>query len=175
MFRWRKAHFLHSIAARTPGPRPQRRRGAIRIGDFHGDSKGTSAVEFALIAPVLIMMGLGLLIFGIALNNKSIVIHAAAAGIQQFSVSRGAATPYTTTVTAIKSAATGLTTASLGITITANGAACASDSACTTALQGAGGQSATVLVTYPCNLQVMGVNYGASTCQLSSSATGMIQ
>jgi hypothetical protein len=37
------------------------------------------------------------------------------------------------------------------------------------------GQSATVKLTYPCNLTIMGVNYGGSVCTLSAQSTYTVQ
>jgi Flp pilus assembly protein TadG len=170
---WRPDRIPRAVATDSFMDRPERR--------FRRAVEGASVVEFALIAPVLLLMGLGLIVFGFTLNNKSIVVHAAAAGIQQFTISRGASTPFTATTATINSAAVGLTpfgltSPTLTITLSVNGAACASDSACATALSANASQSASVRVSYPCSLQVMGFSYGGgASCQVFSTATGMIQ
>jgi Flp pilus assembly protein TadG len=163
---------------RSPGRGFSRDR---RPDAFLADCKGISAVEFALIAPVMLLMGLGLIVFGFTMNNQTIIVHAAAAGVQQFTMSRGLAKPFSATTTTINSAATGLTpfgltSPTLTITLTVNGAACATDSACATALTANPSTTATVSVSYPCSLQVMGFSYGGgASCRLYSSAAGMIQ
>ncbi len=139
------------------------------------------------------------MVFGVAMNNKSILINAANAGVSELTLLRcsgssctASATktcssanptlsPYSCVTTAIDAAAAGLVpSASLPtvtITIGAGSSAttCASDATCLSALSTAAGQSATVQLTFPCNLQVMSHDYSGAGCPLSSSATGMVQ
>ena len=96
-------------------------------------------------------------------------------GASQLIVSRGSATPYTTTTGVVNAAATGLTTASLTITVKVNGATCASDAACQTALSNAASQQASVSVAYPCNLTVMDVNFAPGGCTLQATIVGLVQ
>jgi len=139
-----------------------------------GDRGGASAVEFALLAPILLLLAVGMAQFGIVLNQYIMLTEAVRDGARLLSIARGSATPYTSTVNQVKSSAGTLTSTSLTITTTVNGTACATDSACSTALSSASGQSASVSATYPCHLQVMGINF-ISSCTLSSSTTEMIE
>lgn len=139
------------------------------------DRSGVAAVEFVLVAPVLIMMGLGFLVFGVAMLKIMTVSYAADAGISTLTISRGSSTPYTAATTAINNAATGLTISNITTTVTVNGTACSTNSTCATALSTAMGKSATVSLTYPCNLQFYGYNYGSSVCPYTSTVTGMVQ
>ena len=163
----------------TPPDTPPLDRGNISVPGSRvhhrsfGDS-GVSAVEFALIAPVLLTIVLGLCQFGITLSNYITLTGATQAGALLFGVSRGAGTPMTSTVDQIESSAPNLTPADLTITLSVNGTACSSDSACATALSAAAGKPAAVTASYPCSLVVMGINY-APTCTLTVNMTEIIQ
>ncbi len=135
---------------------------------------GIAAVEFALIAPVLLLILLGTVQFGIALNNYLELTGAVGSGALEFSMSRSATTPYTATTTAITSSLSNLTAKNIKLTLQVNGTACSTDAGCASALSAGEGGTAIVQATYPCNLTVMGVNF-APNCTLSSVASGMIQ
>jgi Flp pilus assembly protein TadG len=134
---------------------------------------GVTAIEFAIISPVLLTMLLGMFQFGSAMNNYMVLTNAAAKGALTIALSRGTTTPYTTTKSAITAAAPNLTSTSITTTVTINGTACTTDSACTTAL--VAGVSAVVKTTYPCNLTVMGINYAPSGCTLKAQTAQMVQ
>jgi Flp pilus assembly protein TadG len=148
------------------------------------DEAGSSAVEFALLMPVALAIMLGGIVFGIAFNIYLMVTTAAEAGTFQLAVSRGASTPYSNTIAAVDNAAPALTPSQLTITVTVNGTACASDSACQTALTNAGGQQGTVSVSYPVSLSIIktfmqgipgwGASY-ASNITVNAQSTGRIQ
>ena len=113
-------------------------------------------------------------VFGVALNNYVILTNAAQAGALQFAISREASTPWTNTRSETFGAAPSVTQASLTITLKVNGTACASDTACQTALSANAGQRASVQALYPCSLIVLAVNY-APSCTLTVNTTGRIQ
>jgi Flp pilus assembly protein TadG len=138
------------------------------------DRAGASAIEFALVAPILLVLLMGTAKFGIALNSYVMLTEAVADGAHYLALSRGTATPYTSTVSQVNGTASNLTVANLTITTLINGTACSTNSTCQTALNTAAGLPAKVTATYPCDLTVMGVNY-LPTCTLSSSTTLMIQ
>jgi len=144
------------------------------------DESGIAAVEFALIIPVLMFFVVSSLELGSVFNDFLVITNAAEAGTFHLTVSRGASTPYTSTVTAVKSStylsASQLT--QLTVTVNVNGTPCATDSACQTALTNAAGQSATVTVSYPCdftNLQIGNYQWNIPYCPLTSQSTGRIQ
>ena len=134
---------------------------------------GVSALEFAIILPVLLTMLLGIFQFGTAINDYLVLTNAAAKGALTLALSRGTATPYTSTTAAINAAAPNLDTTKITTTVTVNGSACSSDSACQTNLLA--GNTASVRTTYPCNLVVMGRNYAPSGCTLSAHTAQMVQ
>ncbi|HEY1750847.1 MAG TPA: TadE/TadG family type IV pilus assembly protein [Caulobacteraceae bacterium] len=141
-----------------------------------GDRSGAQAVEFALIAPLLIMLIMGTVQFSIALNNYIELTEAVRTGGRTLAISRAmaSATPYSTAVSNIKSSAGNLTPAHISITMSVNGTACATDSACSTALSAAAGQTASVSATYPCNLTVIGFNF-VPHCTLSSQTSDLVE
>jgi Flp pilus assembly protein TadG len=137
--------------------------------------RGTVAVEFAIVVPVLLVILTGIAQFGLTLNQYVMLTNAVATGAQLFSISRGTtSTPYTSTVTAIEGAALTLTPANLTITLSVNGTACTTDSACQTALTNNATNPATVSATYPCSLQIAFYNFWPG-CALSSQVTELIQ
>lgn len=122
---------------------------------------------------VLIM---GIIQFSITLNNYIELTEAVRTGARNLAISRAmaSATPYTTTVSNIGSSAGNLTAANITITISVNGTACSTDSGCSSALSAAAGQTASVTATYPCNLQVMGVNF-LQNCTLQSQTSDLVE
>ena len=136
------------------------------------DKRGVTALEFAIAAPVMLALGIGMMKFGVAMSHYIMLNNAAAQGATTFAFSRGTTTPRATTLTAVNNAAPSLTAASITKTLSVNGTECATDEACKNAL--AAGATARVVVTYPCDLSVMGVNY-KSSCSLSASSSQMVQ
>ncbi len=138
-----------------------------------GDRRGAVAFEFILIAPFLFFLLFGILIFGIALNNQLELTAAAQQGAQTLSFGRGTATPYTTAISAVTSAAFNLTSGSIGRTVTVGGSTCATDTACTSLLTS--GATASVALTYPCSMTVMGITFGPTPCNLYSTSAATVQ
>ena len=130
--------------------------------------RGTALVEFALLAPVLLLILLGTAQFGLTLGQYVTMTNAVGVGAMQFAVSRSDTQPYTDAVNSVKAAATILTPASLTITLTVNGTVCgpmptcAGNAACATALTSNVGQPAQVSATYPCNLLIMWYKFCAN-------------
>ena len=87
------------------------------------DAAGTAAIEFAFIAPALMLLALGTVQFGLTLNNYISLTDAVRTGSRQLAVSRGGSTPYTDTVNQIYRSAPNLTRATLTIAVSVNGTA----------------------------------------------------
>ena len=133
--------------------------------------RGVTALEFAFVGPVLLMILLGIFWVGLAINNYSIITNAAEQGAQSLALSRGTTSPYSTALAAIDAAAVTLNTSNLTVTMTVGGTACTSTS-CTVATAGAVAQ---VTVAYPCNLVIYNKNYGGSPCSLTVTAANVVQ
>lgn len=146
-----------------------------RLGcDILSDRAGSPAVEFALIAPLLFALMMGIIQVGIVFNNYVELIDGVRAGSRNLAISRSTTTPWTTSTAAVTASAANLTVANVVVTLKVNGVTCASDSTCVTALSTAAGEPASVSATYPCNLAIMGINY-ATSCSLSSQSTERIE
>jgi Flp pilus assembly protein TadG len=137
---------------------------------------GTAAVEFALVAPMLLLLVLGMCQFGITLNQYLTLTNAVRSGARLLSISRGGATPWTDTINQVHGSAPNLTPGSLTIVTTVNGTTCAADATCKAALSAAGatGAPAIVSATYPCSLAFFGDNF-APGCTLTSQTTERIE
>jgi Flp pilus assembly protein TadG len=135
--------------------------------------RGVVALEFVLVAPVLLLLLFGILYFGIALNNYLMLTAAAEQGAQTLSLGRGTSSPYSTAVAALDSAAANLNTSEINQTVTIGGSSCSGDSACSTLLTA--GAIASVALTYPCDLTFLGYNFGGSSCTLSTQSAATVQ
>jgi Flp pilus assembly protein TadG len=134
--KWTSSRLAAAVPARSRKVAPRRRQGGI------------AAIEFALLAPPLLVIVLGIAQFGWLLGNYVMVTNAASSGARYFAAERGAATPYTSTTTQVTTSAAYLTSGNLSITTYVNGTQCTSDSDCATALSAAANSPATVTVTY---------------------------
>jgi Flp pilus assembly protein TadG len=137
---------------------------------------GQSLVEFALVLPMLLMLVVGAAVFGIALNQYLTLTNATNISAQTLAISRlQTSDPCNLTTTTFYAAAPDLTHASLNFTILLNGI----DVGGTTCTAGAAdmlqGAPASVTVTYPCNLTILGVNFAPSGCTLSAQTSESIQ
>lgn len=139
-------------------------------------------MEFALAAPALILVLLGIIQVGLTLNNYIMLTGGTQVAARQFALSRGSATPTTDTVNRLYGSTQTLTKANLTITLQVNGTACASghppadatNTACQAALNSQQGQPATVIASYPCSLKFYGHDF-APGCTLTSRTTESIE
>jgi Flp pilus assembly protein TadG len=150
-----------------------KRRSSVWLKAARQDRAAT-AVEFALILPILLTMLFAILQFGLTLNNDIQLTDAIREGARAFSSGRALGTPVTSADAIITSNAPSLMPiANVSPKFAVSGTACTSDAACT-ALMTTAGLSATVTGTYSCNLTVMGVNF-AKNCTLSASTTDLLE
>jgi Flp pilus assembly protein TadG len=107
-------------------------------------------VEFAIVAPILLLILMGIMQLGVVYNNWVTLTDAARAGARKAAVCRTGCSPDSTTATvnAVKNSATNLNQANLGVTVISTWA------------QGA---DATVTATYPWAINVMGVVVASGT------------
>jgi Flp pilus assembly protein TadG len=172
---------IGSRAKASPGARVDIRRRGKRARARH--EQGQAILEFAFALPLLLILVLGMITFGVALNNYEEMTNGATVGAQALSISRGQTNDPCKTVTTPFAAATpNLTQASLKFTITiapqTGGAYSSTATSCaagTATLLTAEGGTATVKVTYPCNLTVFGVKFSPNTCTLTAQTAEIIQ
>jgi Flp pilus assembly protein TadG len=155
------------------------------LQSLSGNRRGIAAVEFAMIAPVLLFLGVGFVQFGMVLNQYVELTDGVRVAARQLALSRTDASAYTDTLAAAGNATTNLNADSLNwyVCIDTAGGTCASGAAtrcstnttCTTSLTTAGaGKAVTITATYSCSLVVMGHDF-LPGCRLSSSTTEMLE
>lgn len=136
-------------------------------------NEGASAVEFALVLPVLLMVLTAIMAFGVTFSNYEQLTDGVREAERVFALSRSSAAPYTLATTALQTGTPGLIFKNIKPTFTVNGAACANDASCVTALSGAIGGSSSLTATYKCTLAIVGVSLPA--CNLSASTTELVE
>ena len=99
-------------------------------------------VEFTIVLPILLLLLLGILQFGVVFNNYITLTDAVRAGARQAAVGRSVADPAGAAVSRVRASATDLDQAKLSVSVT---------SAWT---QGA---DVTVIATYPYSIQLLGM------------------
>ena len=111
---------------------------------------GQAMTEFAIVAPILLLILMGIMQLGVVYNNWVTLTDAARAGARKAAVCRSGCSPDATTAAtnAVKNSAANLNQANLGVTVTSTWA------------QGA---DATVTATYPWAINVMGVVVASGT------------
>lgn len=109
---------------------------------------GQSAVEFALVLPLLCLLLYGVVQFGIIFNNYETLIDAARAGARQAILIRLSGETPAVGVQAVRSAASSLNQSELGVSVT--------DPDWTTA-----GTDVTVTATYPYSINLLGLVVGS--------------
>jgi Flp pilus assembly protein TadG len=106
--------------------------------------RGQTAVEFALVAPILIVLLLAVLQLGIAFNHYLTLTDAARAGARRAAVDRLAGNGPADGAAAVRRAATDLDAAKLGVTVTSTDWT-------------RPGSDVTVTATYPFEVSILGM------------------
>ncbi len=144
------------------------------------EERGSAIIEMAAVTPLLLIMVLGIMQFGVAFNNNLMVTDAVRAGARALSTTRGGADPCTTAANKLRAAAVGLTLSNLSVTIRVNGTdygpgAAGSVPSCSGAgVSMAGGDDATATGSYPCSLVVFGMNF-LPGCTLTSQTVVRVE
>lgn len=144
---------------------------------FQTETLGSSMVEFALVAPMVLAMFTGICAFGVAFNNQLTLNRAVGFGAQYLQIDRTTAQgpkgdPCADTFKAITGAAPNLTAGSIVMTL-ATGTIQTPAGTNTCAGYGGNlvqGQAVTVTATYPCALFIYG-SKALSGCKLSAMVT----
>ena len=152
-----------------------------------GNDTGQSILEFALCAPVLLLVVTGIATFGIALNNYLVMTNAVGTATQYLALQRNVTTnPCQDAANSFVNASPNLNSANLTFSYSLNGTAygayngltastCSSSSTSTGAAGNLiAGKPVQMTVTYPCNLSVYGHNYIPS-CYLQVQTTEIVQ
>ena len=134
----------------------------------HGET-GNALVEFAIVLPLLLFLTLGIMRAGILFNNWVMLTDSVRAGARVLAISRApGVNACTLATTALRNAAPTLNPANLTIASTFPGSA----STCTNLIEGA---DARITASYPCDLNIMGINFTPNGCTLNASTTERIE
>jgi|HubBroStandDraft_4_1064222.scaffolds.fasta_scaffold51096_2 Flp pilus assembly protein TadG len=137
------------------------------------DDSGQAMVEMAYVAPILLLLTVGIFMFGTALNKYLVLNNAVEVGGQLLADERGeAADPCAAATTAIENAAPNLSLANSNFTYTINGASYPNTNSCSGITLQAG-WNATVSVTYPVSFYV--IWFGSESYTLTASVEEIVQ
>jgi Flp pilus assembly protein TadG len=89
-----------------------------RLAPLRRRQEGQAMVEFALVLPLLLVIVLGIIHFGVVMNNYVTLTDAVRAGARQAAVSRTLPNPTQATEDRVKQSAAGLDSSKLEITVT---------------------------------------------------------
>jgi Flp pilus assembly protein TadG len=135
-----------------------RSRAHTRPTRFRG-TRGQALIEFVFVLPLLLMLVMGIIECGILLNNWVMLTDAVRSGGRELAISRAPGlNACTLAANRVRAAAIGLTSGSINITSSVT-------NSCTDL---AAGSDATLNATYPCSLNIMGINF-APGCTLRAS------
>ena len=127
--------------------------------DVARDRAGAAFLEFTIAMPVLVLVLMGVLQFGLFFYDSIMVTNAAAVGTRQFSISRLSSAPYSGTVSLINAALPSnfVGNNNFEIALAVNGTSCSIDSTCygllnpnPPTLSCAGRCTASATLSYPC-------------------------
>jgi Flp pilus assembly protein TadG len=168
-----------SRTAASPGVRVETRSSGKQARGRACDEQGQAAVEFAIVMPLLLTILLGVVLFGIAINDDVALTFATDTGAQLLSISRGQTTdPCQTASQAVYSAAPQLNQTNLKFTIVLDGTSVttnATQPSCSGSQQYlVQSHAAQVTATYPCNLNIFGLN-PVPNCTLTAQTRMLIQ
>lgn len=146
--------------------------------------EGQNLVEFAFVAPMLLLAVTGVLWFGIALNNYEVMTNAASSGARAFALIRqmGQSDPCQYTVSIIQGSASTLKTSNLGISWTYTPASTgtpttytysSSASSICSGLTMKPGDTVQVTLTYSVNTLISG--WKNNTLNLTAQTTELVQ
>lgn len=115
-------------------------------------------VEFAIILPILLLLLLGILQFGIVFNNYITLTDAVRAGARQAAVGRSVADPTGAAVSRVRASAANLDQAKLGVSV---------------ASVWTQGADVTVTATYPYTINLIGMVVASGS--LTSKSTERVE
>lgn len=144
------------------------------------EESGQALVEMAICLPVLLLIVMGLCMFGIAMNNYIALTAATSSGTRALSVNRGGTSdPCQLVSSTVPASAPLLKSASLtySLALTPSGGTTATytGTTCTGAVSNLlSGATAKVTVTYPCNLAVLKQNFAVG-CTLTAVDSELVQ
>lgn len=122
------------------------------------NQQGQAMVEFALVLPLLLLILLGIVQFGITYSHSLTLADAVRAGAREAAVSRTAANPTAATTQAVLNSASDLDASKVGVSVSSDWAP---------------GDAVTVSATYPYSISILGIV--VSSGSLHSSTTERVE
>jgi Flp pilus assembly protein TadG len=160
-------------AIRTAGAVSRALVPRMRVSRGNGES-GQAMVEMAYVAPVLLLLTVGMFMFGTALNKYLVLTNAVEIGGQLLAAERGETTdPCTAASNAIIAAAPNLTLTASEFTYTINGTQYAGQEGCSGTSGMVSGNNAVITVTNPVAFNV--IMLGNESYTLSATVQEVIQ
>src|ERR1035441_5536514 len=154
---------------------PNRSRGDRVRACLRGKEEGQAAIEMALVLPVLMLVVVGILMFGLFYNNYLSLTNAVGIAAQHLQQIRTTTTdPCADTYTALTGAAPNLVPGNIWLTLNLNGGSNVSGNTCTgqaSVLANLQRDPVQVTATYPCSLVVVGIDFGSGICPMKASTT----
>ncbi len=133
---------------------------------------GQALVEFAILLPLLLLILVGSMKFGLTLNNYLTLTDAARVGARQLALSRGLTTnPCAAAEQRATVAAGGLSSSQITYSESFSPG---TDNCTNSATTWNEGDTATFTASYPCDLTILGVSF-FSGCRLSASASEAVE
>jgi Flp pilus assembly protein TadG len=126
--------------------------------------RGQATVELALVLPILCILLLAVVQFGVAFNHYLTLTDAVRAGARQAAVSRPVASPSSATISKVRAAASNLKSADLLVTVSDPGGGTAT---------WAPGSDVKVSATYPYSIDLLGVVVASG--RISSSTVERVE
>jgi Flp pilus assembly protein TadG len=140
-------------------------QGNTNRGDVRSE-RGQAMVEFAMVAPILLLILLAIIQCGITFNHYLTLTDAVRVGTREAAVSRSLPNPAALAEARVRSAASGsLDDSQLGVTVTFRDLSGGS--------QVVQGGNVTVKATYPFEIKILGITFGDGT--LTSETTERVE
>jgi Flp pilus assembly protein TadG len=124
------------------------------------NERGQTLVEFALVLPILSLLLLGVIQFGIAFNHYITLTDAVRAGARKGAVGRHLQNPQAAVEQSVRNAATDLDGSKLQITVNSSWAQ---------------GSDVTVSASYPYDIKLLGFGVSITSGRLNSSTTERVE
>lgn len=153
------------------------RAGIVRREETHRrfirDDRGAALIEMAVVTPVLAVMMLAVMQFGVVMNNRVVLAESVGAAARTLSLTRGTANPCSTAAAKLKAAASTLGSGNITITVRVNDTNYTAVAPASPSCAGAGtlmaaGDEAIASATYPCSIGVLA--FSTTTCLSSSTS-----
>jgi Flp pilus assembly protein TadG len=146
-----------------------------------GGESGQAMVEFALVAPLLFLLVVGIIKFGVVYNNYIQLTNAVDSGARLFAIERGQGGVCSAVDANVDAAAGGLNDTTGDLSVTMSTIPATSNDTWVDGVEQTGGScptlasgnSATVSASYPCDLTILGIDFFPS-CSISARSTEAI-